>query len=90
MSEEFDVFAQAAKPAQNASSEADGKQQQRPQPAAKPAGKRGPYRKGAMPRARQRAAKPNNSPLRGPSADGAECVNPLLNAPLPKEKPFTT
>ena len=87
MSEEFDVFAQAAKPAQNASSEADGKQQQRPQPAAKPAGKRGPYRKGAMPRARQRAAKPNNSPLRGPSADGAECVNPLLNAPLPKEKP---
>ena len=87
MSEEFDVFAQAAKPAQNASSEADGKQQQRPQPAAKPAGKRGPYRKGAMPRARQRAAKPNNSPLRGPSADGSECVNPLLNAPLPKEKP---
>ncbi len=85
MSEEFDVFAQAAKPAQGAKSEADGKQ--RPQPAAKQAGKRTPYRKGAMPRARQRAAKPNNSPLRGPSADGAECVNPLLNAPLPKEKP---
>ena len=87
MSEEFDVFAQAAKPAQGAKSEADAQQAPRQKPDAKPAAKRAPYRKGAMPRARQRAAKPNNSPLRGPSADGSECVNPLLNAPLPKEKP---
>jgi transcription termination factor Rho len=86
MSEEFDVFAQAAKPAQPAKSDAEGQQRQQPQ-AAKPTAKRASYKKSAAPRGRPRVAKPNNSPLRGPSADGSECVNPLLNAPLPKEKP---
>ncbi len=52
----------------------------KPLPAVKPAKK--PTHKTYTPHP-PRAAKPNNSPIRG--ANGTESVNPLLNAPLPTE-----
>ena len=87
--EEFDVFASADKPApQESAPEASSQRepQQREQQPRQQQPKR-QFRKQAAARQRpMRPAKPNNSPLRGPSSDGKECVNPLLNAPLPKEK----
>ena len=87
MSEEFDVFAQSAKPQQQM------RPQQRqggavpaqvggaPQGPQQAGGKR-PFHKGQRPQ--HRPQKQNNSPIRG--ANGAESVNPLLNAPLPTEQ----
>ena len=77
MSEELDVFAQPA-------SEAKPQDAVKPQqPAAQPSQKKKQHKKGRgqQPHKQQ---KPNNSPIRG--SDGSESVNPLLNAPLPKEQ----
>ena len=85
MAEEFDVFAQSVKPQQS---------QPQPRPASNSqqgnnggnGGNKKPFRKqgggnGHMQHRTQQ--KGNNSPIRG--ANGAESVNPLLNAPLPTE-----
>jgi len=70
MAEEFDVFAQSAKPAPAGA------------PAAPAAG--GVKRTFHKSRQMHRGPKTNNSPIRG--ANGSESVNPLLNAPLPSEQ----
>ena len=77
MAEEFDVFAQSAKPARPAQPAA---------PAAQPSnngggqqGQKKQFHKHQQHRSQQK----NNSPIRG--GNGAESVNPLLNAPLPTE-----
>ncbi len=83
MSDEFDVFAQSAKP----------QPQRPPRPAmpagapqaaasAQPQGQKRQFHKGQRPQ--HRPQKPNNSPIRG--ANGSESVNPLLNAPLPTDQ----
>ena len=76
MAEEFDVFAGAmkanAKPQGNLGGGA-------------PKGKR-PFHKKFNRGGNGGGPKPNNSPIRG--ANGEESVNPLLNAPLPTEKPM--
>ena len=81
MSEEFDVFAQSAKP--------------QPQPQPRPVGGnpqngggdggKKKFRKpgGMNGHPPHRPPKQNNSPIRG--GNGTESVNPLLNAPLPTE-----
>ena len=84
MAEEFDVFAQSVKP--------------QPQPQSRPSGgglsnggndggngggKKRFRKPGGGGHPMHRPPKPNNSPIRG--ANGAESVNPLLNAPLPTE-----
>ena len=75
MSDELDVFAQ---PAAEAKPQDAAKQQIPAQPQQKKQHKKG--------RGQQRKQQPkaNNSPIRG--SDGSESVNPLLNAPLPKEQ----
>lgn len=76
MAEEFDVFAQSEKP-----------QQPQPRPAnSNPqnnGGAKKPFRKPSGGHTPHRPPQKNNSPIRG--ANGAESVNPLLNAPLPTE-----
>lgn len=77
MSEELDVFAQPAAEAKQ--QDAAAKPQQTPaQPQQKKQHKKG---RGQQ---RKQQSKANNSPIRG--SDGSESVNPLLNAPLPKEQ----
>lgn len=79
MSDEFDVFANAAKP------QADAAPQSQPTPNAAP--QRKPYVKRQPNNFQPRQPyqkKVNNSPLRG--SNGEESVNPLLNAPLPTEQ----
>ncbi len=77
MAEEFDVFAQAAKPATQQAQPAAAQQSAN----APAANAKRVYHKG---RIAHRGPKQNNSPIRG--ANGAESVNPLLNAPLPTEQ----
>ena len=94
MSDELDVFAKPEKPAAEKPAATPA-----PEPAPKPAEPAAPAKREPAPRkkafsrapAKPRAAnaanwkpygkKANNSPIRG--SNGAESVNPLLNAPLP-------
>ena len=79
MAEEFDVFAQSAKPARSTP------------PANPPAQSQGGNGGGGQQNQKKqfhkrqphRSQQKNNSPIRG--GNGAESVNPLLNAPLPTE-----
>ena len=78
MAEEFDVFAQVAKPAPQSAQQAQGASGQ----GSPAAGAKRAYHK--MRPQHRGGPKQNNSPIRG--ANGSESVNPLLNAPLPTEQ----
>jgi len=75
MKDDIDIFATAATP------RADQPQGQGPRPAGQPVKKL--FNKQRMAQ-RRPVAKQNLSPIRG--ANGSESVNPLLNAPLPKDE----
>ena len=81
MADEFDVFAQSAKPQQQSQPRPVGNN---PQNGGGDGGKK-KFRKpgGGSGHLPHRPQKQNNSPIRG--GNGTESVNPLLNAPLPTE-----